>query len=195
MWEVVMTTIASLMVSLTAILAMVWFIFGIIDSIANWKHRKDLNRNVRKENHKEYTRTYNKLIESVENNSIDEEALIGMLALINSPSGRIKLSKIKKRFFNKDIILNQLKYLDELEDDFNLNAKLKLSDLLKKLKITDIELNSENVRELLILVATAVFTEQIKLLKYPNNYDSLMKKVINFNNIPKKDILAILKYM
>lgn len=176
-----------------------WIIFGYLDKIHNWMHRRDLNRNVRKDTHIQYINTVDKLFKDIDENGkiTDDESLIILVAMINSAAGSVKAKRLKKRLFNKHIILKQLKYAtrDGVSTEFKLNKNVQIDKLLKKTKLfKEVKSMTEaDASKLLILIATAAFTEQAEVIRYDHKYDSVVRQINHIHELPKKDLLYLFK--
>lgn len=176
-----------------------WILFGYIDKIHNWMHRRDLNRNVRKDTHIQYSIVVDKLMKDIdENNKItDDESLITLVAMINSAAGSIKSRRLKKRLFDKHIIVKQLKNStrDGVSHDFLINRNVKVDKLLKSAKVMKEvkSITDKDAYKLIILIATAAFTEQAEVIKYDAKYESVVRAINHIHEFPKKDMLSLFR--
>lgn len=190
--ETILTIVVSSAAIITAILAMGWFIFGYADIVHNWMHRRDLNRNVRKDTHISYIKTIDELMLDIDKNKkiTNEESLISLLGLINSAAGSIKSRHIKKMIIKKDVIIDQLKYISTkgIDKNFKINDNKTINDLISIFNL-DLKIkNNQDAYKALILVGTAALTEQANLIRYDDKFNDLVKVLFNIKKQPKNKI-------
>lgn len=181
---------------ISAIVLIGWVAFGYADKIHNWMHRRDLNRNVRKDTHIQFTNTVDKLFADIEENSkiTDDETIVTLVAMINSAAGSIRSRRLKRKLFDRTLIINQLKnsVRDGIEIDFKINDKTTIKQIIKSLDLK-IKVDSKMSAKLLILVAASAFTEQAPVLRYDKELTPLVEAVSKVHKMPKKQLLRIFR--
>jgi|GEM_PF-3057101 len=120
----------------------------------------------------------------------NNDALIELMSAVEFAAGKIRKRGLKKIIFSKEIIVKQLRDIQKIDSDFNLNKNLSMSLFLEKVNMPDVKLNKASASKLLILVATTIFTEHINLLKYDKEYNGLVEFLKHFNKkAPKHSLL------
>lgn len=185
--------------TLGVILVMGWIVFGYLDTIHNWLHRRDLNKNTRRDTHILYANTIDKIFADIDKNGkiTDKETLNILVASINSAAGRIKSKRLKERLFDKHIIIKQLKnsIRDGISTEFKINKNVAIDKLLKSAKLMKEvkSLNEKDASKLIILIATAAFTEQAEVITYDSKYDDVVRQINHIQEFSKKDMLALFR--
>ncbi len=196
MLEDILTIVISTTAVITAILAMGWFVFGYADTIHNWMHRRDLNRNVRKDTHIAYIKTMDALTDDIEKNKkiTNNDELIKILGLINSAAGTIKNRSTKKLIVSKKIIIDQLKFANTkgIDKNFKINENKTIEDLISVFNL-DLKINnSKDANNAILLVATAALTEQAPIIRYDKKYNELVDVLFNIKKQPKMKVRKII---
>lgn len=180
-------------------LVMGWIIFGYLNTIHEWLHRRDLNKNLRKDTHILYANTIDKIFEDINTNDriTDKETLNTLIALINSATGRIRAKRFKESLFDKHIIIKQLKNAirDGISPEFRINRNISVDKLLKNAKLLKEvkSINEKDASKLIILIATAAFTEQSEVISYDSKYDDVVRQINHIHEFSKKDMMSLFR--
>lgn len=176
-----------------------WVLFGYFDRIHNWLHRRDLNKNVRKDTHIQYSNVVDILMQDINENGkiTDDISLVTLVAMINSAAGSVKARRLKRRLFDKHIIVKQLKNAvrDGISPEFLINKNVKVDKLLKSAKLMkEVKaIDEKDASKLIILIATAAFTEQAEVIKYDAKYEGVVRSINHIHEFPKKDMLSLFR--